>query len=269
MGKEKLARAMHIGRPDVGLNRRPGSATEGEGTMRLNHLQTRMISYGVALFSAAAIMLAARPAHAQQAGECSGGNCGTPNNNGGGCGCGCGGSILVNFTDIGQSYEMSDDSDHDGIDDALDNCPYVANPDQLDVDGDAVGDVCDNCVATGNRDQKNNTCGDIWAATTLEFKTSRGTNNVGMVIGAACDVACTESATPPPINVGIAPAQGNGPGSRPNADQGGSKSSTGEMACSVREVGEGTTSGALLISMFGLTLVGLERRRRRAERDRA
>jgi Thrombospondin type 3 repeat len=235
--------------------------------MRLNHLQTRMVSYGVALFSAAALMLAATPAQAQQAGECAGGNCGTPNNNGGGCGCGCGGSILVNYTDIGQSYEQSDDSDHDGIDDSLDNCPYVANPDQLDVDGDAVGDVCDNCVATGNADQKTNTCGDIWAATSVEFKTSRGSNNVGMVIGAACDVACTAYIAPPkPVGISISPAQGNGPA---NADQSGSKSSTGEVACSVRQVGDGTTSGALLISMFGLTLVGLERRRRRAQRNRA
>ena len=234
--------------------------------MRLNHLHTRVISYGVALFSAAAMMLAARPAQAQQAGECAGGNCGTPNNNGGGCGCGCGGSILVNYTDIGQSYEMSDDSDHDGIDDSLDNCPYIANPDQLDVDGDAIGDVCDNCVGTPNANQKANSCGDIWAATTIEFKTAKGTNNIGMVIGAACDVACTEAPAPSkPTTIGVSAPSGNG---HSNADTSGSNSSTGEVACSVQQVGDGTTSGVLLISMVGLTLVGLERRRR-AQRDRS
>ena len=36
------------------------------------------------------------------------------------------------------------DSDADGIDDVTDNCPTVANTDQLDTDGDTAGDVCDN-----------------------------------------------------------------------------------------------------------------------------
>jgi cysteine-rich repeat protein len=35
------------------------------------------------------------------------------------------------------------DSDADGIPDALDNCPFVANADQADADGDGVGDACD------------------------------------------------------------------------------------------------------------------------------
>ena len=42
------------------------------------------------------------------------------------------------------------DADGDGVLDAGDNCPSVANPGQDDVDGDALGDACD---ATDDRPQ--------------------------------------------------------------------------------------------------------------------
>ena len=35
------------------------------------------------------------------------------------------------------------DSDGDGVDDAIDNCPEVSNVDQLDSDSDGTGDACD------------------------------------------------------------------------------------------------------------------------------
>src|SRR5438046_7364446 len=35
------------------------------------------------------------------------------------------------------------DSDGDGIADTADNCPQVANANQLDSDGDGLGDACD------------------------------------------------------------------------------------------------------------------------------
>jgi hypothetical protein len=55
------------------------------------------------------------------------------------------------------------DSDGDGICDADDNCPGVANPGQEDRDGDGVGDACDNCPDVpnpGQEDENGNGIGD-------------------------------------------------------------------------------------------------------------
>jgi hypothetical protein len=45
------------------------------------------------------------------------------------------------------------DTDSDGIADPCDNCPMVANPDQMDTDGDGIGDACDNCSFIANASQ--------------------------------------------------------------------------------------------------------------------
>lgn len=37
------------------------------------------------------------------------------------------------------------DSDSDGIEDSIDNCKTVYNPNQLDTDGDGIGNLCDRC----------------------------------------------------------------------------------------------------------------------------
>jgi uncharacterized protein (TIGR03382 family) len=97
--------------------------------------------------------LAAAPAFAQDAppgGECTGNSgdpaCGAPEQTGGGGGCGCGGgSILIAFTDQGDSFQYADDFDDDGFEDNADNAPFDFNPDQLDTDGDGFGDVADFC----------------------------------------------------------------------------------------------------------------------------
>lgn len=81
------------------------------------------------------------------------GECGTPQQSGGGCGCGGGGSILVNNTDLGITYQYADDYDDDGKEDPYDNCPFVSNRDQADDDGDGIGTACDNCPNDANEDQ--------------------------------------------------------------------------------------------------------------------
>jgi hypothetical protein len=55
------------------------------------------------------------------------------------------------------------DFDGDGVPDAIDNCPAVANADQLDSDGDGLGDACDLCPALAspnNHDEDGDLTGD-------------------------------------------------------------------------------------------------------------
>ncbi len=59
---------------------------------------------------------------------------------GGGSG-GIGGTNAMNGLN---GMDTNNDNDGDGIIDALDNCPNVANANQNNMDGDAWGDVCDN-----------------------------------------------------------------------------------------------------------------------------
>jgi MYXO-CTERM domain-containing protein len=221
----------------------------------------------VAALSTMALGLFATPAFAGsgtgtgQPGECAGGDCGTPNNNGGGCGCGCGGSILVNYTDIGATYEQSDDSDHDGIDDDLDNCPFTPNPDQLDTDGDGVGDVCDNCVDTANQNQAANLCGDLW--TTSNYGS---VENIGQVIGAACDSSC---ATAPAAAVGdvtigkASNAESGDPSSEANIPK------SGEVACALSSGPASNLPGWAFgaVGLVGLGLVARRRDRKHACKD--
>lgn len=53
------------------------------------------------------------------------------------------------FTDgtMGALVTVGPDADGDGVTDAVDNCPNVANLSQEDTDGDGRGDACDGCPA--------------------------------------------------------------------------------------------------------------------------
>lgn len=132
MGKRKQGNGLH--------RAKRGGAPRLLGKLLAGGLALALVAPGVAWAQA-------------QPGECASGFCGTPNNNGGGCGCGCGGSILVNNTDIGETYSTSDDYDGDGIEDDFDTCPFIANRDQGDSDGDGAGNACDTCPNVANETQ--------------------------------------------------------------------------------------------------------------------
>jgi MYXO-CTERM domain-containing protein len=221
------------------------------------------ISTLVAVLSTVAVGFLAHPAAASPGdgqGECAGGGCGTPNNNGGGCGCCCGGSILVNYTDVGNSYEQSDDSDHDGIDDDLDNCPFTANADQLDRDGDGVGDACDNCVGVGNHNQLANSCGNLW--TQKNYIQGAIEENIGAVIGAACDTSCsTSGGNQKPVTVALTPHTGSASGVADTASPGSGSAASG--GCSTA-MGSTTDSPAWALGALGFIGFGAAIRRRRS-----
>ena len=92
-----------------------------------------------------------------------------------GCSSGC--RVEQDHTCLGEPSTCFLDVDQDQVDDAVDNCLGVHNPDQDDTDDDGVGDLCDNCVINANPDQIN----------TDQLLEQQNGVTVGDLLGDACD----------------------------------------------------------------------------------
>lgn len=64
------------------------------------------------------------------------------------------GFVLLGFLALQGAPALAQlDTDMDGVFDSVDNCVFVANPDQRETDGDGYGNACDNCPFHSNADQ--------------------------------------------------------------------------------------------------------------------
>jgi predicted extracellular nuclease len=85
-------------------------------------------------------------------------------------------------------FSFPADNDDDGLPDAEDNCPTVANPDQANADLDSLGDACDACPNDPANDADGDgVCGDVDNCPTVANPDQA--NDDSDTLGDACD-AC-------------------------------------------------------------------------------
>ena len=93
--------------------------------------------------------------------------------------------------------EPGPDADGDGVENAKDNCPDVANADQADGDADGVGDACDVCPAAADADQADGDADGVGDACDVcpSVANADQADTDGDGLGDACDI-CPSAADP-------------------------------------------------------------------------
>lgn len=103
------------------------------------------------------------------------------------------GDLSGNNLDIGtvtpltiQTANAGNDTDGDGVNDDVDNCPADSNSGQEDADGDGLGDACDDCPNDADNDiDGDGVCGDVDNCPDVDNAGQE--NNDGDTLGDACD----------------------------------------------------------------------------------
>lgn len=171
----------------------------------------------------------------------------------------CAGYNVMTNTVYGRwvsSHLLEQDTDGDGVPDASDNCPTVANASQADADADDVGDKCDNCKNTANANQADGDGdgdGDVCDNCPDDSNSSQ-TDGDGDKVGDVCD-NCVAFANPSQVDTD---GDGIGNDCDPN-------SCTAQVGAGGRAQASGTVLPALAVALMVAEL----RRRRRGPRTSA